>query len=327
VRHGFDNLNLHLLHSRLINTTELLRFPERPKSMIEAELHVIGGKHSGQVVPLNRRKFLIGRETDCQLRPNSELVSRHHCVFGLDDYSVRLRDLGSTNGTTVNGERIVKEVTLVAGDHVTVGNLDFEFRILNPASASGDETDVSNIETMMEIPSTPPSDTTLAPIAPESAPVVNPATTQQIPVQVSQPPVNGDNNGIAQQHMIPGQPPYQPMMPGQAGFPGQMYGGYPYQPQPQMPMYPQGYPQQQPMPGYPQQQQQPATVAPAEPVTEPAGPAVDVSLPDPSQTGVVDEPPKAAAKADSAGAGDSSDVPADNAAADIIRQYTQRRPG
>ena len=292
--------------------------------MIEAELHVIGGKHSGQVVPLNRRKFLIGRETDCQLRPNSELVSRHHCVFGIDEYSVRLRDLGSTNGTTVNGKRIVKEVTLVAGDRVTVGNLDFEFRLLNPASASGVETDVPNIETMMEIPSTPatpPSDTTLAPIAAESAPAVDPGATQQIPVQVSQLPVNGDNTIIAQQHMIPGQTPYQPMMPGQVGFPGQMYGGYPYQPP--LPMYPQGYSQQQPMPGY---APQPAPVAPAEPVTEPAAPAVDVSLPDPSQTGAVDEPPKAEAKPDPAGGNDSSDVPADNAAADIIRQYTQRRP-
>ena len=60
------------------------RFWEQPKEMIEAELHVVGGKHSGQVIPLNRRKFLIGREGDCQLRPNSELVSRHHCVFGMD---------------------------------------------------------------------------------------------------------------------------------------------------------------------------------------------------------------------------------------------------
>jgi pSer/pThr/pTyr-binding forkhead associated (FHA) protein len=297
--------------------------------MIEAELHVIGGKHSGQVIRLNRRKFLIGRETDCQLRPNSELVSRHHCVFGIDEYSVRLRDLGSTNGTTVNGEQIVKEVTLIAGDNVTVGNLDFEFRILNPASASGDETVVSNTETVMEIPSrpvTPLPDTTSAPIAPESAPVVDPAATQQIPVQMGQQlPVSGDTTVIAQQQMMPGQIPYQPMMPGQVGFPGQMYGGYPYQPQPQMPMYP-----QQPQPMMPGYAQQPAPVAPVEPVTEPAAsaaPVVDVSLPDPSQTGAVDEPPKAVAKADSADGGDSSDVPADNAAADIIRQYTQRRPG
>ena len=62
--------------------------------MVAAELKVVGGKHAGQVIPLNRRKFLIGREQDCQLRPNSDMVSRHHCVFSIDDFSVRLRDLG-----------------------------------------------------------------------------------------------------------------------------------------------------------------------------------------------------------------------------------------
>jgi len=77
--------------------------------MISAELKVVGGKHAGQVIPLNRRKFLIGREQDCQLRPNSEMVSRHHCVFSLDDFSVRLREKGSTNGNLVKGERNQRE--------------------------------------------------------------------------------------------------------------------------------------------------------------------------------------------------------------------------
>jgi pSer/pThr/pTyr-binding forkhead associated (FHA) protein len=98
--------------------------------MIAAELSVVGGKHSGQVIPLNRRRFLIGREHDCQLRPNSERVSRHHCVFSLDDFSVRLKDLGSTNGTFVNGNRISKEIVLKSGDHVVIGNLEFQLSVL-----------------------------------------------------------------------------------------------------------------------------------------------------------------------------------------------------
>lgn len=309
--------------------------------MIEAELHVIGGKHAGQVIPLNRRKFLIGRESDCQLRPNSELVSRHHCVFGIDEYSVRLRDLGSTNGTTVNGERLVKETTLVAGDRVVVGNLEFEFRVLNPASGTSDETVVSNTETVMEIAQDAAD--AAAPteqVDPEDAPV-NPATATQQITPVDQPQqVTGDTTVISQQPMMPGQAPYQPMMPqGQPmGFPGQMYGGYPYQPQPQpqMPMYPQGYPQQpQPMmpgqmPGYPQQPAQPAppqTPPPA--AATPAAPDVpDVSLPDPAQTGASDEPAKKKAEPEQgSGGGGGDDGDSTSAAADIIRQYTQRRPG
>jgi len=300
--------------------------------MIEAELHVIGGKHSGQVIPLNRRKFLIGRESDCQLRPNSELVSRHHCVFSIDEYAVRLRDLGSTNGTTVNGQRIVKEVTLLAGDRCVVGNLEFEFRVLNPATAAGDETVVSGTETVMEISATPaPQEVPPDPL-PEQ-PVAG-AATQQLPMMGQAPPASGDTTVINQPVMMPGQTPYQPMMPQQmGGFPGQAYGGYPYQPQQPMPMYPQGYPQQPMMPGQMPGYPQPApgaplapSAAPAEAPSDPGLSAPEVSLPDPSQTGAVDPAPKAAAP-EAKGDAKSSDGDSTNAAADIIRQYTQRRPG
>jgi len=304
--------------------------------MIEAELHVIGGKHSGQVIPLNRRKFLIGRESDCQLRPNSELVSRHHCVFSIDDYSVRLRDLGSTNGTTVNGQRIVKEVTLVAGDRCVVGNLEFEFRVLGSSAAAGDETVVSSNETVMELSSTSdsqdvrPDPGVATPLPPNAA-----AATQQLPAMDQMPPANGDTTVINQPVVMPGQTPYQPMMPQpMGGFPGQAYGGYPYQPQQPMPMYPQGYPQQpmipgQMPPGYPQ----PAPIVQPAPIPlSEAGPSdteastSEVSLPDPAQTGATDPTPKPVAS-DTKGEGKAGDGDSTNAAADIIRQYTQRRPG
>ena len=287
--------------------------------MIEAELHVIGGKHSGQVIPLNRPKFLIGRESDCQLRPNSELVSRHHCVFAIDEFSVRLRDLGSTNGTTVNGERLVKETTLSRGDRVVVGNLEFEYRVPNLSSVAGEETVVSGTKTVTETPS--PSD---SPTVEGRADSLSAGGVQPDPVPIDQPePAPGDTTVIPQAPMMPGQPLYQPMMPQQMGFPGQMYGGYPYQSQPGVPMYPPGYPlQPQPvmpgqMPVYPQQ---PVPATSSEAATE----VPDVLLPDPSETGVVEEPskPKTESGGTSGNDGDST-----VAAADIIRQYTQRPPG
>ena len=63
--------------------------------MLQSVLKVVGGKHEGKTIPL-MKKFIVGREEDCHLRPNSDLVSRHHCVFTMDDYTLRLRDLGST---------------------------------------------------------------------------------------------------------------------------------------------------------------------------------------------------------------------------------------
>lgn len=94
--------------------------------MVTAELKVVGGKQHGSLIPLQTKKFLVGREQDCQLRPSSESVSRHHCVFTLDDFSVRLRDLGSTNGTYVNGQRIQGQAILQPGDRVLIGKLEFE---------------------------------------------------------------------------------------------------------------------------------------------------------------------------------------------------------
>src|SRR4051812_5211229 len=97
--------------------------------MLRAELKILGGKHQGKLIPLSTKKFLVGREQDCHLRPNSELVSRHHCVFSVDDYVVRLRDLGSVNGTSVNGTQLRGEVILKPGDKITIGKLELEMVI------------------------------------------------------------------------------------------------------------------------------------------------------------------------------------------------------
>jgi pSer/pThr/pTyr-binding forkhead associated (FHA) protein len=100
--------------------------------MLNAELKILGGKYQGKTIPLASKRFLVGREQDCQLRPNSELVSRHHCVFIVDDYAVRLRDLGSTNGTRVNGDLVRGEIVLNPGDRVTIGRLELEVVVRQP---------------------------------------------------------------------------------------------------------------------------------------------------------------------------------------------------
>lgn len=96
---------------------------------MQVALKVIEGKQTGTLIPLNREKFLIGREEDCQLRPNSDLVSRHHCVIAIDDFTVRIRDLGSTNGTFVNNQRITTQVVLKQSDQIRIGKLAFEMQI------------------------------------------------------------------------------------------------------------------------------------------------------------------------------------------------------
>ena len=106
--------------------------------MLKVDLRVLEGRQAGKTIPLALKQFLIGREQDCHLRPNSELISRHHCVFSIDEFSVRLRDLGSTNGTFVNGSRIEAPVTLKSGDRISVGKLRFEVLVRQGAPKSSE---------------------------------------------------------------------------------------------------------------------------------------------------------------------------------------------
>ena len=97
--------------------------------VMEVKLVVLGGGNAGKAIRVRGPKFFIGRAEDCQLRPNSDLVSRHHCAIMVDEGLVTVRDFGSRNGTYVNGERIRGEEELNSGDHLKVGPLEFEVHV------------------------------------------------------------------------------------------------------------------------------------------------------------------------------------------------------
>lgn len=102
---------------------------------MDLKLKVSVGKNAGQELRIPAPKFLIGRGEDCQLRPKSDLISRHHCVLLIDEESVALRDLGSRNGTFVNDERVLGEVELKTGDRIKFGPLEFDVEISAVAPA------------------------------------------------------------------------------------------------------------------------------------------------------------------------------------------------
>jgi predicted component of type VI protein secretion system len=296
--------------------------------MLQAELKVLGGKYQGKAIPLNVKKFLVGREQDCHLRPNSDMVSRHHCVFVIDDYGVRLRDLGSTNGTRVNGELIRTEVLLNDGDQISIGKLDLQFCLRQSAAAPVAEPPVS--------PSTSLSGFDLPAAQSGSETSYEIATFTPPPVPGGAPGVSGDTAIFGNQPTIPIGFPMPP-----AGYPQPAYGmpmGYPQFPQPAygMPMgYPAAYPGMYPQPGYPMPYGQPYSGQPGmavAPMPEPAAStaaaaeAIPVKLPDPESTGVKSPAPPAATTAPAAGgtAPAQPEKPS-NSAADIIKQYMQRR--
>lgn len=91
------------------------------------KLKVLAGAKQGAEVPLKKSKFVIGRASDCSLRAGSDAISRHHCVILRRDSGPSVRDLGSRNGTYVNGEKIDAETPLNDGDRIRVGPLEFVF--------------------------------------------------------------------------------------------------------------------------------------------------------------------------------------------------------
>jgi pSer/pThr/pTyr-binding forkhead associated (FHA) protein len=89
-------------------------------------------------IPL-RERAVIGRQTDCQIRIPSAGISRHHCELTLADGKVLLRDMGSSNGTFVNRQR-VQQTQLSAGDLICIGDLVFVVRIDgNPATVDSED--------------------------------------------------------------------------------------------------------------------------------------------------------------------------------------------
>ena len=88
---------------------------------MDARLKILSGLLSGKTVRIPR-KLLVGRAEDCDLRLESNFVSKYHCVLLLDDYTLRIRDLGSKNGTFVNGRRVgASTVILLHDDSVSIG--------------------------------------------------------------------------------------------------------------------------------------------------------------------------------------------------------------
>ena len=67
--------------------------------------------------------FVVGRERDCDLPLADGTVSRHHAVFVVADEQVTVRDLGSSNGTFVNGSRLRGEAEIAAGDRLRFGRV------------------------------------------------------------------------------------------------------------------------------------------------------------------------------------------------------------
>ncbi|HTP16267.1 MAG TPA: DUF3662 and FHA domain-containing protein [Streptosporangiaceae bacterium] len=107
--------------------------PQPPGGLSGSPRLLVSGPDQGPDGGLQRTYELVapltilGRGTDCDLRLVDPGVSRHHAELRVEDREVVLVDLGSTNGTFVNGQP-VRRVCLTDGTRVTLGRTTLVFR-------------------------------------------------------------------------------------------------------------------------------------------------------------------------------------------------------
>lgn len=80
-------------------------------------------------IPISTSSFVMGSDRDCDLRLADPKASPHHARIDETDDGWVLVDLGSVNGTYLNGERIASPVTLRPGDEIQMGDIVVNFEV------------------------------------------------------------------------------------------------------------------------------------------------------------------------------------------------------
>ena len=93
---------------------------------LRASVVIVEGPGAGQEYPLEKAVSVLGREKGADILLPDTAVSRCHAALDAEGAAFRLRDLGSTNGTLLNGKKI-RESAIRHGDRFQVGNTTLQF--------------------------------------------------------------------------------------------------------------------------------------------------------------------------------------------------------
>ena len=126
--------------------------------------------------PIERGKLVIGRKNTSDLRIPLSSVSRQHCEIRIDGDQVKMRDLGSSNGTFHNDTR-VQEAVLSAGDKLAVGPVVFTVVI------DGQPTEIEPVRTVLSDTGGTDQSATVAPAVDEPRQITT-KDEGQLPVEV-----------------------------------------------------------------------------------------------------------------------------------------------
>jgi uncharacterized membrane protein len=130
------------------------------------------GPNTGKIYPLEAPEIIIGRDAINGVAINDAEVSRKHAKLSLHGSAYVIQDLGSTNGTSVNGQRVTSTQVLNPGDIISFGE---NIVLMYEAASDPNATIISSAQ----------SPKTVAPIrrpAPAPAPAPAPVFSGQVPV-------------------------------------------------------------------------------------------------------------------------------------------------
>lgn len=101
---------------------------------------------AGREIPIDRQIIIVGRDPQSDVRLESIRVSRQHCVLAASAAGVEVRDLASTNGVWLNGQRGSSFVAR-AGDEVAIANIRFRVEERQGSSSLETRLDTSALPT------------------------------------------------------------------------------------------------------------------------------------------------------------------------------------
>ena len=166
-----------------------IKHPTGGTMTVQFQFMMRSGPTPGKIFPLERPEIIIGRDNISSLMINDAEVSRKHCRLIWQGSGYVIEDLGSTNGTFVNGQRLSAPFVLRGGESISLGEnivLGYE-SLADPnatvlsASASEVKMAVAEATAVAETPKQEPPLVT-APFSEEAPLPAKPASTGQVPV-------------------------------------------------------------------------------------------------------------------------------------------------
>jgi hypothetical protein len=110
--------------------TEYSEVVDEASTEMRVFLHKVIGRDCDDFVEVASWPFRVGRAFDCELSVRCSMVSRHHCEFHVRGDRVLLTDLGSRNGTFIDGERVEDTCEVMDGAKVSMGLVLYRVEIV-----------------------------------------------------------------------------------------------------------------------------------------------------------------------------------------------------